>query len=233
MSELVADCPRCGSKQITFDLTQEHWFRTDFNWQYWFETFCICRHCMRATIFILSEITSANSKFVHEKGLLKLPAAVNRFMKIEGFVSIKDEVAIHPPEHLPEDIGAAFKEGAACISIKCYNAAGTMFRLCIDHATQPKLPKENKDGLNARIRRNLGLRLPWLFEHDLLPSSLRELSSCVKDYGNDGAHVGDLIENDAEDLLDFTNTILERLYTEPKRLLMAQARRDSRRGKNS
>lgn len=232
MSELVADCPRCGSKKITFDLTQQHFFETWYGWQCWVEAFCICRHCRRATIFILSQKTAVD-KIIHEEGLLKLSSAVNRYMKIESYVSLKDMVAIQPPEHLPKDIEAAFREGAACISIKCYNAAGTMFRLCIDLATQPKLPKENKDGLNARIRRNLGLRLPWLFEHDLLPKDLQKLSTCVKEGGDDGAHVGNLTENDTEDLLDFTIAILERLYTEPERLRLATVRKDLRRGKKA
>jgi len=231
MSELVANCPRCGSEKITFDLTQEHFIFTRYNWQYWFEAFCICRRCKRATIFVLSQKAFEFKDIIHNKGLLKLPAAVNRYMDIEGYVSIKDIVTTQPPEHLPEDIEAAFKEGAACMSIECYNAAGTMFRLCIDLATRPKLPKDNRDGLNATIRRNLGLRLPWLFDHDLLPNDLRKLSTCVKEGGDDGAHVGNLTDDDTEDLLDFTIAILERLYTEPERLRLAQARRDSRRGK--
>jgi len=71
---------------------------------------------------------------------------------------------------------------------------------------------------------------PGLFDNDLLPNDLRELSSCVKEYGNDGAHVGDLTEKDAEDLLDFTIAILERIYTAPERLRIAKERRDKRRG---
>jgi hypothetical protein len=46
---------------------------------------------------------------------------------------------------------------------------------------------------------------------------------------NDGAHVGNLSKEDAEDLLDFTTTLLERLGTEPKRLERAEARRKQRR----
>jgi hypothetical protein len=34
---------------------------------------------------------------------------------------------------------------------------------------------------------------------------------------------------DAEDLLDFTVALLERLYTEPERLKLAKARREERR----
>lgn len=230
MSELVADCPRCGSKKMTFDLTQEHFTSVCYNWQYWFEAFCICRHCNKATIFVLSQNTDSDMKIVHKNGLLKLTDAVNRYMDIEGYINIKDIATTQPPEHLPKDIEAAFREGAACMSIGCSNAAGTMFRLCIDLATRTKLPEDDAKGLNAKIRRNLGLRLPWLFDNGLLPDDLRELSSCVKEDGNVGAHVGSLTKDDAEDLLDFTNAILERIYTEPERLRIAKARRDSRRG---
>ena len=105
-----------------------------------------------------------------------------------------------------------------------------MFRLCIDIVTREMLPEGDADGPNARVRRNLGLRLPWLFDHGILPESLRELSSCVREDGNDGAHTGTLTSVDAEDLLDFTRVLLERLYTEPERLKLAKARRDERRG---
>jgi hypothetical protein len=54
-----------------------------------------------------------------------------------------------------------------------------------------------------------------------LPEALRDLSSCVKEDGNDGAHAGTLTKEDAEDLLDFTTALLERLYTEPKQLALA------------
>jgi hypothetical protein len=218
---------------MTFDLTQQHLTHTCYDWQYWFEAFCICRHCKQATIFVLSQNTTAPSEIVHENGLLKLTDAVNNYMNIEHYINIKDMATTQPPEYLPENIEAAFREGAACMSIECFNAAGTMFRLCIDLATKSKLPKDDAKGLNANIRRNLGLRLPWLFDNNLLPNDLRELSSCVKDDGNDGAHVGSLTKDDAEDLLDFTCAILERIYTEPERLKIAKARRNSRRGLTS
>ena len=104
-----------------------------------------------------------------------------------------------------------------------------MFRLCVDMATRSMLPTEDTPGLSAKIRRDLGLRLPWLFESERLPESLRELSSCIKEDGNDGAHAGNLSESDASDLLDFSAALLERIYTEPERLRLAKERRDARR----
>lgn len=227
MAELVTDCPRCGSQKITFDLTQDNYLYSKYEWQRWFEAFCVCRHCGRSTVFVLSQKRPRSLDGLDS--LRKIASAVNALMNIEGHISQKDEAAIDPPEHLPEGIDAAFSEGAKCHAISCYNAAGTMFRLCVDLATRELLPVDDVDGLNARIRRSLGLRLAWLFDTARLPEALRELSTAVKDDGNDGAHEGTLSPHDADDLLDFTITLLERLYTEPERLRLAKARREARR----
>ena len=104
-----------------------------------------------------------------------------------------------------------------------------MFRLCIDLATRRLLPAEDAPEPNNRIRRNLGLRLPWLFDRRLLPEELRELSTCIQQDGNDGAHAGTLRMEDAKDLRDFAIALLERLYTEPAKLQIAKERRAKRR----
>jgi hypothetical protein len=111
----------------------------------------------------------------------------------------------------------------------CFNGAGTMFRLCIDHATRSLLPEQDRDGLNNRIRRSLGLRVGWLLDQGILPDTLRDLSTCVREDGNDGAHAGTLSRDDAIDLLDFTFVLLERLYSEPERIRRAEERRRERR----
>ena len=227
MSELVANCPRCGAKEITFDLLEQTPTFLEYKWEHHCEAFCVCRACGRSTVFHLRQ------KDFEKEGqfakLLSYGAAVNRIANIQGYISLKDIVSKSPPEHLPPDVESAFREGAACLSIDCFNAAGTMFRLCIALTTRPILPEENVDGLNNQIRRSLGLRLPWLFDNGLLPDALRDLSSCIKDDGNDGAHQGTLTEDDARDILDFTFVLLERIFTEPARLELARKRREARR----
>lgn len=230
MATIVGDCPRCDAHKITFDITQAIITRQEYGWQQWYEAFCVCRHCRRASIFVLSESVHADYKYFHEVGLLSFTGAVNKYVDIEGFISLKDTAACKPPEHLPENINKVFREGATCLAVGCYNAAGTMFRLCIDLVTKGMLPANEANGLNARVRRNLGLRLPWMFDQGILPEGLRELSACVREDGNDGAHNGTLTREDAQDLLDFTTILLERIYTEPERLRLARERRDRRRG---
>ncbi len=226
---LITDCPRCGSQRITFDATASIIINTRYGWQNWYETFCICRHCRRTTIFVLSEKTDSNYKLVHEVGLLKMDLALNNYCTVEGFVSLKDRATTAPPEFIPREIEEVFREGAICLAVGCYNAAGTMFRLCVDLTTRSMLPAEDVEGLTKRIRRDLGLRLPWLFENNLLPRELEGLSSCIREDGNDGAHAGTLEKADAEDLLDFTERLLDRIYSEPERLRLAAERRVSRR----
>jgi hypothetical protein len=105
-----------------------------------------------------------------------------------------------------------------------------MFRLVIDLTTRPLLPESEDQGRpNRKVCRDLGLRLPWLFQNGRLPLDLQELSHCIREDGNDGAHIGALTMPDALDLQDFTDALLERLYSEPERLKQAKARRDQRR----
>lgn len=229
MAELVADCPRCGANRITFDLLSAITTGTQYNWQNWYEVFSICRQCLRSTVFVLSESVNSDYKYVHDTGLLNIKEAVNRFVDIEGVISVKDKVLAKPPEHIPENVEPIFREGAVCLAVGCNNAAGTMFRLCIDLVTRGMLPDGDVEGLNRRTRRDLGLRVPWLIDNGHLPESLRQLSACVREDGNDGAHAGTLRREDAEDLLDFTRILLERLFTEPERLRLAEERRSQRR----
>lgn len=150
-------------------------------------------------------------------------------MNVERYVGLGDLATQSPPKHLPPEIEASFLEAARCLAIGCWNATGVMFRMCVDLATRQMLPEEETAGLNSKIRRDLGLRLPWLFDNGKLPEGLRELSACIREDGNDGAHAGTLTKEDSEDLLDFTVALLERLYTEPERLRLAKERRQTRR----
>jgi len=182
-------------------------------------------------VFIISLKDIDSTNHFNDNGLLKYNGAINDFFDYERFVSLKDMATSKPPKYLPKNIDDIFSEGAVCMAVKCFNAAGTMFRLCIDLATRSMLPEDDIEDLNRQIRRNLGSRLKWLFNNCKLPEGLKELSECIKDDGNDGAHQGNLTEKEAEDLLDFTFAMLERLYTEPEKLKLAKERRNARQNK--
>jgi len=232
MSVLVTGCPRCGATKITFDLLSSHRRGEKYGWQSWHDAFCLCRNCHQTVVFVLSQISCDDGDQIRQ-GLERISESLNNYFKVECFVSLKDFVQRKPPEHVPAEIKAAFEEGATCMAVQCFNAGATMFRLCIDHSTRSLLPPTDVEGLNSKIRWSLGLRLKWLFDTKRLPEALRDLSECVKEDGNDGAHAGTLTEEEAEDLVDFASVLLERLYTEPERLRLAQERRDARRSPKS
>ncbi len=150
MPELVADCPRCRARHITFDVMREHIVDVRYGWQKWYEAFSVCRNCSRSTTFVLSESVHGDYKKVHSEGLLNVNGSLNNYVNVESYISLRDFSAMPVPEHVPEDIEAAFKEAATCLSVGCYNAAGTMFRLCVDFATKSKLPDQDDNVSTGR-----------------------------------------------------------------------------------
>ncbi len=230
MSEIAADCPRCGIKRVTFDVKAGTPTGRSYSWKQHYEIFGVCRHCAKTTTFQVSiREVGYDDLITQAGGFAKVNGSLSHLLAIDGHVSLKDAASHQAPEYLPESIDLAFREGSVCFATGCYNASATMFRLCVDLATREKLPQDDVPGLNARIRRDLGLRLPWLFDNGYLPEDLRELSACIKEDGNDGAHAGTIGETEGLDLLDFTETLLERLYTGPRKVQIAQARREERR----
>ncbi|MCL8235410.1 DUF4145 domain-containing protein [Klebsiella pneumoniae] len=230
MATLVENCPRCGAQKIAFDVRGANRCGTyeTFSGEQIpeYEVYCVCRECQKTTIYLCDSLERARdlSALNWSMALFRLTEVA----KVKRPINPADLDAGEPPEFLPQNIHDAYEEGAKCLTIGCYNAAGTMFRLCLDYATKDLLP-EGDAGPNQKIRRSLGLRMDWLFDNQKLPESLRSLAECVKDDGNDGAHEGALDHAAAEDLEDFTYIFLERLYTEPQRLVQAKARREDRR----
>ena len=230
MPLIVANCPRCGARHITMTVKSANYVAKQYGWQYWYECACVCHNCLKLVILRISQKTDTEKDVIADPAsVMAYPASLNQVAKVEGYVSLRDEVTTLPPDHLPENIEKVFREAATCVAVECWNAAGAMFRLCVDLATKPLLPTEGDNQPNARGRNNLADRLQWLFDNDILAGDLWDLSSAVRQDGNDAAHAGTLTEHEAEDLLDFTVALLERLYTQPARLALAQERRDARR----
>ncbi|WP_027711621.1 DUF4145 domain-containing protein [Dickeya chrysanthemi] len=229
MATLVENCPRCGSQKIAFDIKGANccaaYEESSGNYFFEYEVYCVCRECQKTTMFLCEGI---NKNQALDSINWSLAFKLTDVVTVKHPITPADLNVEDPPDFLPQHIDAAYKEGAKCLAIGCYNAAATMFRLCLDYATKGLLP-DGDEGPAQKIRRSLGLRMEWLFDNNILPEALRELAECVKDDGNDGAHEGILDQAAAEDLEEFTYLFLERLYTEPQRLAEAKARREGRR----
>lgn len=227
-AHLVDDCPRCNARNITFTVLGGGPFKEDIDPDLMpdAEILCMCRACYNSSIFAVYPKNYSNK---HSPAVIDWKNAqfnIKEYFELIGVVTPADVSVNPPPQHLPHNIELAFNEGSKCLSVNCYNAAATMFRLCLDFATKALLPTEGEPA--ARIRRSLGLRMEWLFENGSLPAALEDLAECVKDDGNDGAHEGILDKESALDLEDFTRELLTNLYTVPARLAEAKRRREAR-----
>lgn len=233
MAEFVSDCPRCDAARSTHDVFSSVVVGKKYDWQQWTEISCICRTCHKMSVHLVSR-RGADREFGGFFGsmgtmnsLLTYAGSLNDIVKFERHITLRDKLGEQPPDHLPISIRQVVTEGNIALANDCFNAAAAMYRLALDLATKSLLPVEG--GPNAATRRNLGLRLPWLFDERFLPGDLRPLAECVQQDGNDGAHDGNLTKEEAEDLHDFNVELLRRLFTEPERLRLAEERRNERR----
>ena len=103
MSELVANCPRCGAKNMTFDIFNQLPVSKLYGWQQRLEVFCVCRRCLKSTVFIVSQKNPDDKKCINE-GLSNLKVSANNVVNVERYVSIQDTASVQPPEHLPPEI---------------------------------------------------------------------------------------------------------------------------------
>ena len=82
---------------MTFDVTAVTITRVEYGWQQWYEAFGVCRKCRRTAVFVLSERGDGDHGYVHKTGLLKVEGALNRYVDVEGHISLKDAASIDRP----------------------------------------------------------------------------------------------------------------------------------------
>ena len=243
---IIANCPRCGNKKMTFDingssgdLSPRHHFKSWEEFQQncspdeegnMYELFTICRHCKRTVVFVIAEDYDWEKQVVIKSDPpMNIKGSLNGHFVILDFVKIRDNATYTTPEFISENIEKIFKEGTACLSIECWNAAGAMFRLCLDLMTKDMISKEDPKSLTKNVKNKLAPRIDWLFANKKLPEDLEDIAGYIRKDGNDGAHDGTLTKDDAEDLFDFTSILLERTYTEPEKIKYIENRRARRK----
>jgi hypothetical protein len=207
-----------------------------WEWKYVYEVFSICRDCNQPTMFLISSknLALANIFEARDDDVVTYKGSLNKYFTIERFISLRDQALCRPSEHLPENILNAFREAAACLVVGCHNASAAMFRLCVNLATKDCVSKSAQGGNptpKAQEVNFLKPRLDWLFNEGLIPLNLHDLSTCIREDGNVGAHDGTLTKEDAENMLEFTESLLEAIYTQPKKLELKKERRTTRRAK--
>ncbi len=241
-SHIVENCPKCGAIDRTFNANHFNDCSPYKNYDdiEYFEDVCspydkckryelltVCDICHHAITFILAEhYDGERDEVITSDPPMNMEGLLNGIFEIEGIVRLCDNVARPTPEFIPRNIKATFKEGAECLSIQCWNAAGTIFRTCIDLTTKDQLAKKHHG-------KSLLKRIDCFFEEGKLSSDLKDLANCIRKDGNDGAHDATLTKYDAMDLFDFTMLFLENVYTNPNKIKNAVKRHAERKAKNA
>ena len=104
---IVYDCPRCGAKNMTFDVKHATGAGVEYGWQRHFETFCVCRNCRTSTTFVIAQRdihddSGADSQIVRSP--TSSNGSLNDLFNVEGFICLKDMGAMAAPEFVPDQI---------------------------------------------------------------------------------------------------------------------------------
>ncbi len=226
----VDNCPRCQAKLTTFDVCSIEFIDAPVSFKkvFYYEVPMQCRNCRRLSI--VRAYTHDENVACHLAMLMTQNNLLNDILKVSNFITLADIEVSPSPEHLPDNVNNAFIEGTKCYAAGCYNAAGAMFRLSLDLASKSQLPADGSGIIiTSRQKNYLADRLEWLFDNNHWSGSLRDMVTCIRQDGNDGAHDGELGKDEAFDIMDFSFMVLEKIYTEPERIRISQERRAVRK----
>lgn len=134
-----------------------------------------------------------------------------------------DPYRLYPPRDLvspriPGKIRRAHQEAMDCFKAKAFSATAIMCRRTLESACAEHGVKE----------RNLATALQKMKEQGLIESRMLEWAEALRIAGNQAAHGVDesIVFEDARDLLEFTNALLEYLFTFRDKFEEFKKRRD-------
>lgn len=111
------------------------------------------------------------------------------------------------PEHLSDAVSKNLREAKELFSRKYFNQSGMTSRRVIDLATKELLP-EHTGMLNSRIKQ--------LRDNNIITEQISDWADIVKLGGNSATHdYDDFTEQEAKQLLDFTEMFLMYTFTLP------------------
>lgn len=125
------------------------------------------------------------------------------------------DVRVNPSA--PPDIRAAFEEACACYRSQAYTASAIMCRKTL----------EGVCAAHGVAERNLSQSLRRMRDAGLIDERLYEWSDALRVIGNEAAHgVGlNIAQRDAKDTLEFTNAILDYMFSYRDRFEQFKQRR--------
>lgn len=125
-------------------------------------------------------------------------------------------------EEVPESVSSAVWEMRLCLSVGAFQGATAMGRRAIEAAAL-ELHIEGGDLRN---------KIDALHAAGHITVSLKETAHAIRDFGNDGVHPKNrrVSKEDADDVSQFVDALMDALFIGPKRTAAARARRKAPTG---
>lgn len=205
MSALVleATCPHCHLENAAFDLLAEKPHSPTTPAPPKFTVVFSCRRCFGA-VGLTVTMTARTSTIVQGQGDFHVHAS--RFGRVGAIYPCAPEAT--EPEHISESVSRCYKQAIDNRNRANVDAAGVMFRKCLDLAT-----KELDVELAGKA---LAQRIDVLHREGKLTDALKDWAHSVRLDGNDAAHEPDeLSKPELAQLAAFTEVFLQYAFTLP------------------
>ena len=153
-------------------------------------------------------------------GVILQTLLVSEFGGVRSVIGVLPLVPNRVPEHLPENIQLYFQQGIDNISQENWDAAGSMFRKTLESV----LKKEFPDNAGLPLIKQIG----QASRDGKLTPGLAGWANEIRIWGNDATHAEDPFKaEEAQQMQEFTESVLIYLITLPKKLEIAKKRRSS------
>lgn len=144
-----------------------------------------------------------------------------------GFAADPPGIYFPPPRRLspaiPEELREEFNEARTCFQAKAHRASVMMARHALERTCH----------MNGATKGTLQAKLETLEKQGTISGDLTEWADLLRLTGNSGAHDDDDVSpKDAEDMLDFTEALLNHLYVLRARFGEFKARRQQKAASN-
>lgn len=126
-------------------------------------------------------------------------------------------ILMNPPITISDSFEKSFVEGVKCLNVGAPLASVVMFRKCL------QIIAEDKGAAGGTLKR----KLESLSVSGKLTSTLESISTVIREVGNDGAHPNEFEPSidDAKDILDFLQLLIDQIYISPEKVEKLRARR--------
>ncbi len=172
--------------------------------------------CKKCGALVDAELIAS---YEHEEATMGPPGRINflkclrcesPFIVDEDYI-FEEVIRLYPPQEklinllLPKPLQNSYGEAAACFKAKAYTATAIMCRktlegICVEHGV---------------VGQNLVSSLRELKDKGVIEARLFEWADALRIYGNEAAHDVNIMisAEDARDILEFTNALLEYVFT--------------------